>query len=185
MKWSCKRQLWIEMARVLLHSAICSGKASQHSDSSLTNKTLMALTVNIFWHSLTQKLPLVPFSNWKFLWVGFAAPHFAEGSWYRQKHVCSFRTPSASRNSRPFFPSTNIGPSKDGRPGRLRRLGRSWKDHSRWKFKTKKPMKYTLFWALKNGAMQYMQWFKVWLLIVDRCWFRELSCCLLLPEVFF
>ena len=76
MKWSCKRQLWIEMARVVLHSAICWGKASQHSDSSLTNKTLMTLTVNIFWHSLTQKLPLVPFSNWRFLWVGFG--QFAE-----------------------------------------------------------------------------------------------------------
>lgn len=139
MKWSCKRQLWIEMARVVLHSAICWGKASQHSDSSLTRNPNSRSHILAFFK--TQKLPLVPFSNWRFLWVGFAAPHFAEGSWYRQKHVCSFRTPSASRNSRPFFPSTNIGPSKDGQPvgcdvwagdlGKITRGG-SLKRRNRW-----------------------------------------------------
>ena len=156
MKWSCKRQLWIEMARVVLHSAICWGKASQHSDSSLTRNPNSRSHILAFFK--TQKLPLVPFSNWKFLWVGFAAPHFAGGSWYRQKHVCSFRTPSASRNSRPFFPSTNIGPSKDGKnrsspdvEGRSEKITRGGSE-------TKKPMKYTLFWEILR--VEKMQWWK-------------------------
>lgn len=54
------------MARVVLHSAICSGKASQHSDSSLTRNPD---DVDIFW-PLTQfcHCTVVPFQI-EFLWV--------------------------------------------------------------------------------------------------------------------
>lgn len=134
MKWSCKRQLWIEMARVVLHSAICWGKASQHSDSSLTNKTLMTFTVNIFWHSLTQKLPLVPFSNWTFLWVKLRHLILLEVHGIARSTCAVFGLPALQGTLvHSSHRQTSVQARTVGRSTGRFRLGRSWKDHSRWK----------------------------------------------------